>query len=145
MVLYVCLVLTAEFVILSETEGDRATVLGVIWGTTIGLTLAHLFAFDLAQRLFSKGRPEPEHRSAILLQLMASAAVALVLTIPVALLPLSTAFDVCALLTSLFVGNTAFGVERTSGRTWVQSAIFGVGALILGVRVVLVKVALTGY
>jgi hypothetical protein len=145
MALYVCLVLTGEFVILSERDNDQATTISVIWGTTIGLTLAHVFAFDLSERLFSGGRRKAEVRQAILLQLVAAAVVAVVLTIPVVVFDLSTAFDVCASLAALFVGLTAFGVARTAGRSWVSAGVFGLGVLAIAVAVVAVKVALSSY
>ena len=56
MALYVSVCLLAALTGLPD-DADRHTldVLGIVWGTTIGLALAHLFAFRLSARLVESG------------------------------------------------------------------------------------------
>jgi hypothetical protein len=141
MALYVCLVLAAEFTIIGEQAHDEEVVLGVIWGTTMGLALAHVFAFDLAARMFSRGRVSPETRSAALVQLLVAAAVALAATVPFLLFPLETALNVAGYLVAGFVGAAAYAVARRSGAGHGRSAAYGIAVLAVAVLVVSLKVA----
>jgi hypothetical protein len=50
MALYVAICLLAAFAALPET-GAHAQVIGIIWGVTLGLAIAHWFAFRVAARL----------------------------------------------------------------------------------------------
>jgi len=100
MALYVCLVLAAEFVAVGDHAESEGIVLATIWATTIGLALAHVFAFDLAGRLFSGGRRRSEAAIAALVQLGAAIAVAAAVSIPFLFLPLDRALDVAAFATA---------------------------------------------
>jgi hypothetical protein len=142
MALYVCLVLAAEFTIVGEHADDEGVVLGVIWGTTMGLALAHVFAFDLAARMFSRGRVSSETRTAALVQLLVAAAVALAATVPFLLFPLDTGLKVAGYLVAGFVGAAAYAVARRSGAGHGRSAAYGFAVLVVAVLVVSLKVAL---
>jgi hypothetical protein len=48
MALYVSLVLAAEFLTLESHLDSASLAISAIWGTAIGLTLAHIFAFELS-------------------------------------------------------------------------------------------------
>ena len=57
MSLYVAIVLLAALMVVPDSSGHGdVQVLGLVWGTTIGLALAHLFAFRVSARLVSEGR-----------------------------------------------------------------------------------------
>jgi hypothetical protein len=142
MALYVCLVLAAEFTIVGEHADDEGVVLGVIWGTTMGLALAHVFAFDLAARMFSRGRVSTETRTAALVQLVVAAVVALAATVPFLLFPLDTALKVAGYLVAGFVGAAAYAVARRSGAGHGRSAIYGLSVLAVAILVVSLKVTL---
>jgi hypothetical protein len=55
--LYVCITLFAALTLGRDHAGQRqGEVLGVVWGTTIGLALAHWFAVTVSVRIV----PDPE-------------------------------------------------------------------------------------
>src|SRR6185503_3488583 len=82
MALYVGVVLAAEFVAVEEHAVDEPSTVAVIWGTAIGVALAHVFAFNLAARLFAGGRLDRGTRRAVWAQLASASAVAFVVTVP---------------------------------------------------------------
>jgi hypothetical protein len=143
MALYACVVLAAEFVGMGDHLDSTSFAISVIWGTTVGLTLAHVFAFDLAARMFSEGALARDTQVAIAFQLAAGAAVAAVLTVPFLFLQPSLALDVAGYLTAGFVGLTAYGVARTAGRSSLGAVTFGVVSLVIAAVVVGVKAALS--
>ena len=74
MALYVGVVLAAEFVAVEEHAVDELSTVAVIWGTAVGVALAHVFAFNLAARLFAGGRLARGTRRAVWAQLASAAA-----------------------------------------------------------------------
>jgi hypothetical protein len=117
----------------------------VIWGTAVGLTLAHAFAFNLAASLYSRDLDRGEATAVVISQVAAAVAVAALLSIPFMLLDLSTALNVDQFLVIAFLGFTGWGVAHTTGRAGLQALTFGAVLLVLGVTVVLVKVALSAH
>ena len=144
MALYACVVLTAEFAGIEE-HLDVKGLVGVIWGTTVGLTLAHIFAFDVAARLFSDGTLGRDTYLAIALQVIAGAATAAVLTLPFLVMSAEAAIKVAGYMIAGFVGLTGYGVARTAGRSFFGAVSFGVGTLGAAAIVVSIKVVLAGH
>jgi hypothetical protein len=143
MVLYVCLVLTAEFVAAGNQATTELVAVEVIWGTAVGLALAHVFAFNLAAKLLIGGRLSPEIRAAAWAQLAAAAALALLVTIPFILFSLRPALRVDAFLVAGLIGVAAYAASRSSGAGRKRSLVDGLVALGIAVLVVSVKVALS--
>ena len=75
MALYVTVCLLAALTALQNVVAVPGRVLGLVWGTTIGLALAHLFAFRIAGRLVQDGRLAKGDQIASGVQLAAAAAV----------------------------------------------------------------------
>jgi hypothetical protein len=144
MVLYVCIVLAAEFVAGGDDVQSERLAVEVIWGTVIGLALAHVFAFNLAARLLI-GRLSPEIRAAAWAQLAAAAAVALLVTIPFVLFSLRPALRVDAFLVAGLIGVAAYAASRGSGVSWKRSLVHGLIALAIALLVVSIKVGLTSH
>ena len=145
MALYVCLVLAAEFVAAGDQAGSERLAVEVIWGTALGLALAHVFAFNLAARLLIGGRLSPEVRTAAWAQLGAAAAVALVVTVPFILFPLQTALRSSAFVVAALIGVAAFAASRGSGAGRTRALVDGLVALAIAVVVVSVKVGLSAH
>ncbi|HEY7466111.1 MAG TPA: hypothetical protein VIB47_05405 [Dehalococcoidia bacterium] len=145
MALYVSLVLAAEFVSIEGHLESKSFAISVIWGTALGLTLAHVFAFNLSGMLFSRGTLGTEARAAMLYQVAATAGVAAVLSFPFLLLRLSEALDVDKYLVAGFIGITGWGVARTAGRSGVHALTIGLIMLALAIAVVLAKAALSAH
>ena len=55
MALYVAICLLAALIALPERAVEHTSVLGVIWGITLGLAIAHWFAFRVSARLLGAG------------------------------------------------------------------------------------------
>jgi hypothetical protein len=144
MVLYVCLVLAAEFVAAGDQARSERVAVEVIWGTAIGLALAHVFAFNLAAKLLVGGRLSPQIRAAAWAQLGAAAAVALLVSVPFLLLALRPALRVAAFLVAGLIGVAAYAASRGSGAGRTRSLVDGLVALAIAVVVVSIKVALSG-
>jgi hypothetical protein len=142
--LYVCIVLEAEFVSIGSYLPARRTAIALIWGTTIGLTLAHLFAFDLAARLFSGGRTAGA-RAAVWAQLMGAAAIAAVGTLPFLVFSVEVALRVAAWLIGAVVGWTAYEVALASGARRARALAYGIAVLVVAELVVNVKVLISGH
>src|SRR5262249_3784606 len=124
----------------SSTTGPvHWELVGIVWGTTIGLTMAHWFAFSVATnglRLTNL----PEHsRDEIRGELVAAAFVATVCSIPVLILPSEIAQEMLGYVLAAIIGGTAFIVERANGRSRAFSLLYAAGALLLGLVVATLK------
>lgn len=146
MALYVSVVLLAALVALEDgaTTGDTE-MLGLIWGTTIGLALTHYFAFRVASRLVRGTALHKRDGEIALAQLGGAAIVAAVCTIPVVLFPDSSKNDFVRLELAVLLGVAGYAAGRTGGTTRWRSLVTGVVVLVLGVAVALVKNALVGH
>lgn len=145
MALYVSLVLAAEFVAAGEQAASRAIVAGVIWGTCLGLAVTHVFAFNLAARLFAGGALPAGTRRAVWAQVGAAAAVALIVTVPLTFLAIGPALDAAAFVVAGLIGATAYLASRGAGAGRVRSMVDGLLTLVAALVVVGLKVALTGH
>lgn len=144
MAFYVAIVLVAALVAIDDEE-HRLPTLAIIWGTTIGLAVAHLFAFRLASRLVGSGRIGPNEGSLALAQLAGAAAVAMLATVPVLLFDSSAELDMTRLVLVGSIGLAAYAVGRSSGAGRMRSLLFAGGVLVLGVAVALFKNYLAGH
>ena len=146
MALYVSIVLLAALAALGES-GDPAAMdaTALVWGTTIGLALAHWVAFDLGARMASGGSRTREHLELVTAQILGALAVAVVVTVPLILLPDETERDFVRLELGLVIGVIGFLVARARGAHRVRAVLAGVGALVLASAVAAVKNFLVGH
>jgi hypothetical protein len=146
MALYVSVVLLAALVALEDgaTTSDR-DMLGLIWGTTIGLALAHYFAFRVASRLVRGTTFHKRDGEIALAQLTGAAIVAALCSVPVVLLPDTTKNDYVRFELAILLGIAGYAAGRTGGATRLRSLVTGAIVLVLGVGVALVKNALVGH
>jgi len=143
MAFYVAVVLIAALVAFDDSR--RLPALGLVWGTTVGLALAHLFAFDLATRLVKGSFKSDDDRSLASAQLTGAVAVALVATVPVLLFPDERVLDAMRFVLSALIALAAFAVGKNSGASTLRSSVFAVLVLIVGVAVALIKNLLLGH
>jgi hypothetical protein len=145
MALYVSVVLLAELVAIKDAaaRGD-SEMLGVIWGTTLGLALAHFFAFRVASRLVRGSAFHRRDMQLALAQLSGAAVVAALCTIPVVLLR-TPRHDVVRLELAVLLGIAGYASGRTGGASRPRSLMTGALVLMLGVTVALVKNVLVGH
>lgn len=113
--------------------------MALIWGTTIGLALAHLFAFRLAARLVGGGSLGAHQGRLALAQLIGAGAVAIIATLPVLLFSGPTEADIARFFVAGLIGVAAYQVGRGGGASLVKSALFAAGTLLVAMTVVVIK------
>ena len=154
MVLYVSVVLLGTLAVLpAGHEGSGTPVHGpvggdliaIVWGTTIGLALAHWFAFHIATHGVAAAASRGQDFMEAMAQLAGAAFVAAATTIPVLLLGPAHEQRAVMFVLALIVGGADYVVERTNGRSRRKSAMFAVIALLIALAVATVKVALTSH
>lgn len=142
MALYVAICLLAALTAVSDEVLDHADVVGIIWGGTLGLALAHWFAFQVSARLAGAGTMSRHDAEDALAQLVGAALVAVLVTLPVLLVQRSTAFSVARLVLAGFVAAVGYVVARSAGASWQRSTLYAGSVLVLAMGVVIVKNAL---
>lgn len=141
MALYVALCLLAAFAALPEKREQSHTVV-IIWGTTIGLALAHWFAFRVSAGLVGEGKVRRTDVAAASAQLAGAGAVAVLASIPALLIPRSHKVDVAMYVLAAFIATIGYVVARSGGGTRTRSVIYAGAVLIGAVAVAAAKNAL---
>jgi hypothetical protein len=146
MALYVAVCLLAALIALGDrAEEHHVRAIALVWGTTIGLALAHLFAFRLAAKWISGGTLTEKDTAAALAQLAGAAGVAVIATIPIVLFGPSIEFDLVRLVLALLIGGAGFGAARSAGASTVRAALAGVSVLAVAVAVAVAKNYFSGH
>lgn len=143
MAFYVAVVLTAALVAIDDER--RLPALGLVWGTTVGLALAHLFAFDLATRLVGGHLTANHDRSLASAQLTGASVIAVVASLPAFLVTDENVVDAMRFVLSALIALAAFAVGRNSGASTTRSSLFALLVLLVGTAVALVKNLLLGH
>lgn len=120
-------------------------MLTIVWGTTIGLTLAHLFAFQLSAKLVASGKLHLREGELAAAQLIGAIAVAVIATLPVLLLPSTAALDVARLVLSGFIAALGFAVARNGGASRGRSTMYASAVLLTAAAIAVAKNALSGH
>jgi hypothetical protein len=119
-------------------------VLTVVWGTTLGLTLAHWLAFRLTARLFA-GAELPSHdRVAMVGQAVAAFGVAAIASVPL-ILYASSGLALSRSLLAGLVGLFAFGAPRRHGGSFGRALTYAVIVVVIALAVAVGKYLLTGH
>ncbi len=153
MVLYVSVVEIAELATLPEghfahgrvTGPVGAQLLAIVWGTAVGLAIAHWFAFRIAAPGFRGDRPTRHDTNIGLAQLAGAVLVAAISSIPVLLLSDVRAQETIGDVPALIIGVIGYLVARATGKGRLPSVFYGLTALALGIVVALVKSALAAH
>lgn len=152
MALYVSIVLLAEMITIwvNDVPGGDPPVHGfelvtLIWGTTIGLAMAHLFAFRLAAQGFGGGSFERADWELAAAQLGGAAAVAVACSVPVILADDDSDLAAAIYGPDIIIGAAGYIVSRAAGRSQLTSLLIGIGAALLGIIVATAKNLLAGH
>jgi hypothetical protein len=153
MVLYVSVVEIAELAALPESHfgGGRVTgpvgaqLLAIVWGTAVGLALAHWFAFRVAAPAFRGDRPTRHDTHIGLAQLGGAMLVSAVSSLPVLLFSDVRAQEITGDVPAVIIGVVGYFIARATGKSRLPSVFYGITALALGVVVALVKSALAAH
>jgi hypothetical protein len=153
MVLYVSVVEIAELASLPEGHFGHGRVTGpaggqllaIVWGTAVGLALAHWFAFRVAAPGFRGDSPTSHDVRIGLVQLGGAALVAAVSSLPVLLLSDVRAQETIGDVPAVIIGVIGYLVARATGKGRLPAVFYGLTALALGIVVALVKSALAAH
>jgi hypothetical protein len=119
-------------------------VLTVVWGTTLGLTLAHWLAFQLTARLFA-GTKLPSHdRMTMVGQAVAALGVAYLASVPL-MLHASAGPALSRSILAGLVGLFAFGAARRHGGSLGRATVYALVVVALALSVAVGKYLLTGH
>jgi hypothetical protein len=144
--LYVAICLLAALTAVTEhDDGKDIDVLKIVWGTTVGLAVAHWFAFRVSARLVAAGRIRRHDAETAVAQFVGAVAVALLATLPVLLLPVSSELDVARWILAGFVGIVGYAVARSGDASRRRSVVYGLSVLIVAAGVALTKNLLVGH
>jgi hypothetical protein len=146
MALYVSICLLAALTVVSDSELVHGrTVFKVIWGTTLGLALAHLFAFRLSARLVAAGSIQRADAEVAAAQFAGSLVVAVLATVPVLLLDGEAEPSVTRWVLAGFIALVGFVVARSSGASKVRSAVYASATTVIALAIVVIKNVLSGH
>ena len=144
MALYVSICLIAALTALETVTAVPGHILGLVWGTTVGLALAHVFAFRIAGRLVHQGLPKAD-RIVSLIQMASAAAVAVIVSVPVLLAPTVTELNWARYTCAGIIGVVGYLVARGASRGRMRAVLFGLGVLVVAFAVAALKHALAGH
>jgi hypothetical protein len=142
MALYVSITLLGALSLTTTDKTDDVDVLFIVWGTTVGLALAHWFSFSLAVRLLDPMADDPGVKEQALAQLVGAALVAAVASVPVLLLPPDLERLGARVAAAGCIGYVAYGETRNYGGSKARAISVAGVALVLGLVVAGVKHAL---
>jgi hypothetical protein len=145
MALYIGISLLAALTALPDSKNLHAHGLGVVWGITLGLALAHWFSFWVATRLVSSGEFAREDARLLLSQLAGAVAVATLASIAMLVFPDSVELNATELVLTSFVAVVGYLSMRWSGAGRTKAAAFAVAMLITATVIVELKNWLAGY
>ncbi len=146
MALYVAICLFAALSIVTESELEHhGTTLKVIWGTTLGLALAHWFAFRLSTRLVAGGMVRRTDVELAAAQMSGAAIVAVLATIPVVVFDGPSELDAARLVIAVFIALVGFLVARVAGASVSRAVVYGMVTLVVAVGIALLKNTLSGH
>lgn len=144
MALYVAICLLAALTAVSDGTTELRVV-EIVWGTTLGLCLAHWFAFNVSSRAVAVGRFRHGETELVFAQLAGAAAVAIVATIPVIVLPKSVEYDVVRFVLALVIGFVGYEVARSGGADRTRAILYALAVLLVADVVVFIKNFLLGH
>jgi hypothetical protein len=145
MALYIAICLLAALTALPESKELHAHGLGIVWGITLGLAVAHWFAFWVATRLVSAGEFDQQDIQLAAAQLAGAGAVAVLASVALVVFPDSVELNATELVLAAFVAVVGYLSMRWSGATRTKAATYAVVVLAIAVVVVELKNWLAGY
>ena len=137
---YVAVALLAALVAGSDrAPHTQLEVVGIVWGTTVGLALAHWFAMILSTRVVHD--PDLHHTPVEMLssQLVMAVGVAVGATLVVAVLPADLERLGARVTAALFIAGLVGFELRASGQPRSRSLVYGLLALTIGIAIAAFK------
>jgi hypothetical protein len=143
MILYVSVVLMGAIVTVPADDlDDDVEVAAVIWGSALGLALAHWFAFNASAHLFrGEGISAAELREGFW-EAAAALAVAVAATVPLLLLDDTTGAAVSLVALAAVVTTVAYIASRHGGLSRPRALLRGGITMVLALLVAALKIRL---
>jgi hypothetical protein len=140
--LYVSITLLAALTATIGENTSKREVLAIVWGTTVGLALAHWLAYGVAVRVVHPTKENRHLDRQLVAQLGAAATVAAIATIPVLVLPDHLGAPGARFATAATMGVVTYAEGRTFGASRAKAVGFALVALVLGLTVAGIKYGL---
>jgi hypothetical protein len=141
--LYVSVVLLAELAALPQDHIPKGwAMIALIWGTTLGLALAHWFAFSVASSAIA-GTLSRQDLQVGVAGVVGALFVALVASLPEVFLAARDAETVLLFVPATFIGIGGFFVARAADRSVRLSFLWALGMVFVGVTIAFLKVLLS--
>jgi hypothetical protein len=143
MALYMSVVLMGAIATIPADDLDEdVTVAAVIWGSALGLALAHWFSFNASAHLFrGEGINADELREGVW-EAMAALGVAVIATVPLLLLDDTLAAAVSLIALALVVTAVAYVASRHGGLSRGRALLRGAVTVVIAVIVAAIKIGL---
>ena len=145
MALYVAICLMAALIAIPESAETHTTVWELIWGVTLGLALAHWFAFRVSARMVGAGTIRASDLDLAAAQLLGAAGVAVSVSLGVLLLPDSVELEGAEFLLAALISLIGFTVARGAGASLVRALVYALFVLACAVTIALLKNLLAGH
>lgn len=146
MSLYIAISLLAALMAVSDTAGrSDAEVAGIIWGTTIGLAVAHLFAFRLSARLVGAGEVHRHDALIAVAQLAGAAMVAIVCSLAVLVMSASSELAAVRLVLAGYIALVGYNVASANGSTRARATLYAGVVLLVALAIAVAKNVLAGH
>ena len=143
---YVSIVLLAELAALPAEHLPRGWALvALIWGTTLGLAVAHWFAFTLASTALTGGSVERQDLEVGLAGVGGALAVAVAATVPELVLAANDAVRTMLFVPAAFIGIGGWVVARAAGHRTGRALLWALAFVVLGIVVASLKILLSGH
>jgi hypothetical protein len=139
MALYLAVCLLAALTALESVIPVPGHVFGLIWGTTLGLALAHLFAFRIAGRLVHEGHLPKSDRIVGAVQLAAAAVVAVLVSIPVLIAQPAGELNWARYTCAGIIGVVGYAAARGAEKGRIRALLFGLAVLAVAIVIAAIK------
>lgn len=138
---YVSVTLAAELAAASSDD-SKAIVVGALWGTAVGLALAHWYAQTITAAI-ARGAFDKTDAAEGLREIGAAVGVAFVLSLPFLVFETPTALVFSRWSVVLGTSVIALVLARTAGAGWTRAFVEAVIVFAIGVAVIETKAALS--
>jgi pimeloyl-ACP methyl ester carboxylesterase len=138
---YVSVTLAAELAAASSDE-SKAILVGALWGTAVGLALAHWYAQTITAAI-ARGAFHTTDAAEGLREIGAAAGVALILSLPFVVFATPTALVLSRWGVVIGTSLIALALARTAGAGWPRALVEAAIVFVIGVAVIETKAALS--
>ena len=144
MALYVAVGLLGALSLFDRSlSGSDVRIFETIWGITIGLVLAHIFAFVVAAHVTGQGLLRRQDGEAALAHLLGGMAVAVVATVAALVVRDEIELRAVRLVLAVFIGAVGYLVRRSNGASKKAALLFGFATILVALIIANIKVNLS--